>query len=407
MKKIWICSLLGLISCLGLRAQELTPVLITNLGGVQTNGSTEVIFGVGESMVFTTSNGTLTLTEGFCQPLMSSPGDSIWPGDANRDQVVNNIDVLALGLAYGTDGPPRPGASLDFVPQAGDSWQDTLPGAINFKHADTGGNGTINADDTLAIDLNYGLVSNKGAGGQTDGLPLIASFVEDTLMVGDTAEIAILLGTDTLQALDVYGLAFSLQLDTSLVQSDSYEIIYENSWLGAPGADLLPFHKILDGGLQVDLALTRINQQNQSGYGRIATVTVVMIDDLSGKSELSEVWKPVLSHVFLMNREGESLPVNSQADSLLLTDGGTTSLAFREDIGIELFPNPATNWLTIKTGSQPVRHLRVFNRQGQMLHQQEVNGSETRIFVGEWAEGMYQLQLDTGEKKHACSFVIR
>src|SRR5690606_11690462 len=82
--------------------------------------------------------------------------DSVWPGDVNYDLIADNYDVLDLALAYGQAGPTRPGASNNWVGQDMAPWGILQVSAQDMKHADCNGDGTVDANDTTAISLNYG-----------------------------------------------------------------------------------------------------------------------------------------------------------------------------------------------------------------------------------------------------------
>jgi hypothetical protein len=56
----------------------------------------------------------------------------VWPGDADNSHLVDNNDLLAIGLAYDSTGPARSAASIVWMGQSADDWADTLPGAVNF-----------------------------------------------------------------------------------------------------------------------------------------------------------------------------------------------------------------------------------------------------------------------------------
>src|SRR6185295_12937804 len=65
--------------------------------------------------------------------------DSVWPGDANYDGVANNLDLLPIGVAYGSTGTVRPGASNNWVGQAANDWGISLASGTDYKHIDCNG----------------------------------------------------------------------------------------------------------------------------------------------------------------------------------------------------------------------------------------------------------------------------
>lgn len=75
----------------------------------------------------------------------------VWPGDADDNGIVDNNDLLPIGLAYGEVGFSRCNFSNDWKAIYSQDWTDTLPSGTNYKHTDCNGNGIINADDTRLL----------------------------------------------------------------------------------------------------------------------------------------------------------------------------------------------------------------------------------------------------------------
>lgn len=80
-------------------------------------------------------------------------GPAIYPGDCNNDGVVNEIDILPLGVFYGLTGPVRrfpPDTTNSWGPKQAHVWSDP-----RLTYADADGNGTIDVGDALVIALNW------------------------------------------------------------------------------------------------------------------------------------------------------------------------------------------------------------------------------------------------------------
>ncbi|MFH2055308.1 MAG: PKD domain-containing protein [bacterium] len=69
---------------------------------------------------------------------------AVFPGDCNNDGIVNEIDVLPIGIYFGSTGFARDiyGESGDAILQQASAWDDTAA-----TYADADGNGVINEDD--------------------------------------------------------------------------------------------------------------------------------------------------------------------------------------------------------------------------------------------------------------------
>jgi hypothetical protein len=322
------------------------------------------------------------------------PADSIWPGDANYDLVANNFDILSIGLSFGSTGPVRAGASTNWVAQPGYDWTGSLPSGANYKHSDTDGDGVVTFDDTLAVTLNYGQVHLRPADVRSNGPLLYPEFLEDSLSVGDTAHIAIQLGNDTLLASNIYGVAFTLTLDTSLVDLSSLQIGYDNSWLGTKNTDLITLSQSSANG-QLDMALSRIDQQNITGKGAIAHLMIIMVDDLTAKTDLSEVLRLEVSNVLVLDALGEVVEVSLGADSMVLTQEVTTGLLAMEEGGVSLYPQPAQGRLQVQLDGMTATRWDLLDLTGRQLHTEIRRFQATTLSLPNLSSGVYLLQLHT------------
>src|SRR5690606_18470882 len=158
--------------------------------------------------------------------------DCVWPGDANKDKTSNNVDVLYAGLAYGSTGAQRTiDTATNWAPKISSVlWQDinlidlNFASGVNYKHADCDGNGVIDENDLLPIERNYKQSYNKR---QTpdcvniNDVPLYFEILYDSIEVSSSVQIAIKLGTNSIPAIDAYGIAFTLHYDAHLIDSNS------------------------------------------------------------------------------------------------------------------------------------------------------------------------------------------
>lgn len=318
----------------------------------------------------------------------------IWPGDADGDGIARNFDALAIGLAYGKTGPSRPNAAILWRPQQGQFWGDTLPGPVDMAFADTNGDGIVNMNDTLAISLNYGLNHFKNAASQAGPVPLFLQPRQQLVQAGDTLSIDVILGTPSQPADSVYGIAFTVSYDPALVDTNSARLIVpDSSWLGRKYISLFSLQKDNYANGALDVAISRMNQQNRQGQGQIARVDIIMIDDITGKqNQILDTLELLLSEVRLVTARGIEIPVQSAAAAVTITSTDRAP----EMPGFKLYPNPAKGTLWIEHHARRPMLISLFDLSGKRLQQQTAAPGRESVDISALPAGLYILRADDG-----------
>ncbi|MEM7659147.1 MAG: T9SS type A sorting domain-containing protein [Bacteroidota bacterium] len=322
-----------------------------------------------------------------------SPYDStclpnqVYPGDANYDQAANVYDLLPIGLHFGTTGPVRPNASLNWVGQDAPDWSGTLINGVNLKHVDCDGDGTIGNSDTLAIVQNYGLTHNSQRPIQMNGgVPLYLDPLPASLLPGDTMELVLYLGNLDTTVQQIYGIAFSIDYDTSLVAEGGMRAEFDPTWLGDQGANLLTLAVDHRESGTFDLAEVRTDQTNVSGFGPIARIIVILDDDISKREiDFSLSFRSVLA----VDANETSLPINAQAASSVIIASRAAELS---NSWFRAYPSPATNELTVKLKHLTQAELRVFTLDGRQMRVDTIVGTSSWS-VRSWSPGVYILEV--------------
>ena len=329
--------------------------------------------------------------------------DCIWPGDADHDMVANNQDLLAIGLGYGSSGPIRLAANLNWEGQQCLDWADTLANGANYKHIDCNGDGLIDDNDTLAISLNYGLTHFKTQGLTGVGGPLLSvEFAQDSAMAGDTVLFTISLGVDTLPADSVYGIAFSVNYDNTIVDSAGFSIKFDSSWFGGPQNSLSLTKDLWLNG-RAESGFTRTDHQNVTGFGQIASGGIIIVDNLDGKRNLAESLYLSLSDIRLINRLGDNLSSTFSTDSLIVQEIELGRPVPAAHSSLQLFPNPFRDQLFIETDENEFARVSLYDLSGKLIWSGEKIKEKGVIDTHDWAPGMYFLRLSdqnhTAERK--------
>jgi hypothetical protein len=299
---------------------------------------------------------------------------SIWPGDADGNGVVDQFDLLPLGLAYGTSGTPRPNAQITWERHNTQKWGTPLINTnIDLAFVDADGNGQIDAADTSALARNW----QRQHG---DGLPKLyqpeirdggaSLFIEaDTVLSGPGQWFPLELGTVDKVAENVYGLAFSIVYDPAQVQETELSFSAESSWLGTLGQNLMAFQRNNPVKGRIDIALTRTDGRNVSGYGRIGKVKITIEDViLNLRDEENPKIQLGIENVRLINNADQIIPV-TPLPSTPTAKKGTTTSAYDPylDARIRVYPQPAHDQLFLDYGDLHLRSVQLLQIDGKAL----------------------------------------
>lgn len=351
------------------------------------------------------------------------PGvDCVWPGDTDTNKVVNHFDLLYIGLANGAVGPSRPNATINWLPQYAPDWNQYInPPGVNYRHVDTDGNGQINSFDTVAISLNWGLEHGLWNPEEEEELVveennLFANppfyVLPDTLIGGEPLFLDVILGESGAPVENLYGLAFSIHYDTSVVEPGSVSAGFGSSWLGSIGSDMITIQKDFPEAGRLDVAMTRIDGLEISGDGVLASLQIIVQDDvlLWDKNQQTEggIAREVafsISNVRLIDFQNQEIPVDPKTTFAPVVSQGTAVLDLQLLQGLVVSPNPAAEWISIVSREQTLRTIALYNVQGMLVKSQVASGKKVEIEVADIPEGMYFLKI-YGQKGYAIKKLI-
>jgi hypothetical protein len=319
----------------------------------------------------------------------------VYPGDLDHNQTANVWDLLSLGQFYGTPGPVRPAASLNWVGQTAADWGIPQPNGADIKHIDSNGDGFLDAQDTTAILLNYLSVHNGNRNiARPGGVPLYFAMPTQG-NAGDTINIPIHLGTVDTPAVGMYGMAVAISYDTSMISPGSAHLSFENSWAGGLGTEFISLQKDLFQDGKIDFALTRITQTDQDGYGEIAQLIIVLDEDIS------KTLLPLhLDFVDVrgQNHLGDVMPIGPEP-GVLMVESTPTSVTAELQAAVDVFPNPASQLVQVQSsGSLRLQGASLFHVDGRQIgHFPATAGQSLTISVADLPSGLYLLRVQTNQ----------
>lgn len=323
----------------------------------------------------------------------------VWAGDGNFDKIVNNYDLLNIGLAYGYAGEQRLNADIDFDAEPAESWDASFVSGINHKHADCNGNGEVSMLDAEAIDQNYNQVHGKTTSnnlGSAEDPPLYIDLPEGSLIGGTELEIPIVLGSIDFPVDSIYGLAFTIEYNPNIIDSTSVEVMFGDSWF-APESLQISLTKEIETGF-VDAAISRIDHLNVTGSGEIGVMSLVLLENIEGKTTIP--LQIEITNVKAIRHSEDEITLNTNAESVEVINIINYSLPS----SIEIYPNPATDYLIVNSIENI--ELSIFSSEGKLLIN-ENSKKINQVDISHLETGVYLLKLENQSANYFEKLIIR
>ena len=196
-------------------------------------------------------------------------GVIVWPGDTNNDRLVNQADILPLGLHFNKTGPARQNASLGWAGQPATPWS---PLAATYANAN--GDTVVNQADVLPIGLNFGKThSAQSSSPERNETPLNwrqtnAATIRTTITGNTNPGQDFAIDVVVSEVTDLFGVSFELQYaPTALVDPQKAE---SGSFMGN---DPIFFSNIDKALGKISIANTRkAGQGGVTGAGVVARI---------------------------------------------------------------------------------------------------------------------------------------
>ena len=361
------------------------------------------------AVITITPNGNYTVSSSIhgcsSMSLPFSINDNVWPGDANNDSLVNNYDLLPIGLFYGQSGPSRNIQGNVWQADSCFNWGILQSNGFDIKHADCNGDGTIDNNDTLAVNLNFNQVHAIAPPSHNNSERSISPdlfFVtnSNTYNAGDLVDVEIWAGTSTLPISNLYGIAFNINYNANLVQSGTESLIYPSSWLGTPGTNAIKIGKTDALANTAYGAETRINHSNVSGFGKIADFTFQLNTNLT----LPYIMNLSVTSYAANDSAGAPIVFNLTNDSIHINSStvGINPLN-KENNGITISPNPFTSETNISFSTeQKNTTIKIMDVVGKEIKTVLFSGKSFIIEKGTMQSGIYFVKI-TFENKNVVN----
>ena len=327
--------------------------------------------------------------------------DCVWPGDANKDGIVNNKDLLTMGFCMGQEGAPRSQASTSWYGQQASNWANPYVSLhTDLKFADADGNGSINKADADAILQHYGRTDNviPAVPLTKKGLPFFFNLLTPNASIGDRVEVEVWLGNAGEPVLNLYGMTFEALLSSNIVDSAFQMEYYNNSWINRNSPFLSLGVESQPGRLES--AFTRTNGQPVSGFGAIGKFSFIIIDIIDvGRPDDFTFYSLSMSNSSVQWGDGV-LTNGSNIDLKIPLPSGQSrprSMDNNPESGLRIFPSPANSIVQITPESgislQSVSLLDMHGR--TVLQEQNPDPYGATLDVSLLPNGLYLVSAQT------------
>lgn len=342
----------------------------------------------------------------FCVVQQISIAQSVWSGDVNNNGIVNKVDLLYLGYAFGETGSTRINATEDWIAQAvPTSWSGNFPNGTNFLYADCNGDGMVDELDAAIILQNVGLTHDD------------VVFSPDEVLIGKEGEnpacrfmntpaaapvdqifnIEIGLGDAGIPIENMSGFTFTLDVEPDIIGLNNTTLtLNPDSWIEPDTNQSLVVQQINGERAKLKVAYTRTDRVPVSGFGVLAKVSFLIEGDLVDFLVRDTVTYTIDSIIVFSD---DLTPIPIVPDTLILAiDKNLTVNTLEEELQqkIAIYPNPNKGFLLIETAEVIVESVELINNLGQQVFIQKLKNTPFQsIDFQHLDKGIYYVKIHT------------
>lgn len=354
-------------------------------------GGSELSFGLQEVQANDPNGSEITLVdEGTTENVLRSL--AVWPGDTDNNGVVDQADLLPIGLYWNSTGPARDSVSTSWAAQVSEPW---MPDAAAYANAN--GDSVVNQDDVLAIGMNWGKTHSTNGSSPSKvraRKKRIAGSLELDIKEEDGRLIAEV-GTDLKKDRSLMGASFTFHYEPQQVDMNE---VSSGSRLGD---DPLRYVNHNESAGKVSVALSkRAGEQSVGSNGAVARLELEKKTDRSTKVDLKDGNASLSGGTIAGLKTAGPQPLRSRQvpDTYSLSDN---------------YPNPFNPSTTIEFGL-PERsdvRLAVYTVTGRKVatlvnETRDAGSYKVQFDARQLASGVYIYRLETAEFKQTRQMML-
>lgn len=290
--------------------------------------------------------------------------DCVWPGDTNRDGIVNHCDILPIGVALGKTGQSRPGFTT-WEGQTAPDWGQLFNQTYDLKHTDANGDGTVGLPDAGVVRDFYGLkkpgyqaVDDYQAGNEIYIKATNSTIIPDNVQPDQSAIFQFVIEPNA--GMGIKGFVFTVEWDS----------LYWKKWPWSASNNLfridsnrISFRFFTENEVEFSHFNVTTDFPTQISPGLLLALTAKSLPPGT----------PPLTYIRLKNikgirADGSEIPLGSWPRQFCFGGGCTVGTA--EDIenqSVRVFPNPASHAIHVETAGAPVLWLALLDAAGRTV----------------------------------------
>ena len=329
---------------------------------------------------------------------------SVWPGDVNNNGVVNKVDLLHLGYAFGETGSARliQGSDWDSydLPML---WEGSFPNGMNFLYADCNGDGVVDIEDAEIIKKNLRLSHND------------VNFIPDEILAGEQGEnpsckfmnppsavpvdqlfsLEIGLGDIDIPIDNISGFTFFVQARPQAIGINNTEFTFDaDSWIESnEDISIKAQRKDLDK-VRLEVAFTKTDRIPVGGFGSLGKVSFLIEEDIVDFFIIDSITF-MIDSIIVLDNNLEPIPIVSDTLTIAIDkDLKVSTSPSLELASIEVYPNPNKGLLLIAAEAVSLSRVEVINAIGQKVYTQIPNNQSFQaINIQHLEKGFYWVKL--------------
>jgi len=367
----------------------------------------EVDYFVSDKKVSTIKLIFNVLNENVTDPCFGD--DCTWSGDTDNDGIVSLSDLLPIGQYLGSvnlfDGPA---VTTSWYGKKAQEWANNPL----LKYVNTSGDKFISDADTLAVKNHLGKthgIISKDIPIQTFAVKLKGNA---TVKPGEALNLEVFIGDKSKPAIDLYGFTLSLPFNKQLFDLSKSSLNFDTrSWMAYNSPVFSMTNSNNDRGV-MEAAYTRTSGKSADGFGKVGTARIIVIDIAgikppSGSNELQvtlggqATGSDANGNAYSLYVEPFTLTIDfsdvKEKVTPTLPVEPVLSPRFNEVGEIDVFPNPATDFVNIKSyNNNLIRTVQLVNMSGQILFESNnIHNTEIEISIANRVTGVYYLRVLT------------